>query len=92
MRNSIQAKESMLGWNIILLLCVIQIKDVVISPGRTQTTKEANRSYDTRCKCVECSIQFGKDHYFCNDFSLGITRNYHDLYHKKYHGKTIIDT
>ena len=60
-------------------------------PGRTQTTKEANQSYDTRYKCVECSMKFGKDHYFCNDFSNGVTRNCHDLYHKKYHGKIIDD-
>ena len=50
-------------------------------PGRKRTTKEANRSYyDTRYKCVECSMRFGKDHYFCNDFSTTITitisRNY----------------
>ena len=58
-------------------------------PGRTRTTKEANRSYDTRYKCIECSMKFGKDQYFCNDFSNGVTRNCHDLYHKKYHEKTI---
>ena len=57
--------------------------------GRTQTTKEANQSYDMRCKCVECSMKFGRNHYFCNDFSLGSVQNCHDLYHKKYHGKTI---
>ena len=58
-------------------------------PGWNQTTKEANRSYDTRYKCVECSMRFGKDHYFCNDFSLDVTRNCNDLYHKKYHWKDI---
>ena len=58
-------------------------------PGRTRTTKEANRSYDTRYKCIECSMKFGKDQYFCNDFSNGVTRNCHDLYHKRYHGKSI---
>ena len=58
-------------------------------PGRTRTTKEANRSYDTRYKCIECSMKFGKDQYFCNDFSKGVTRNCHVLYHKKYHGKDI---
>ena len=59
-------------------------------PGRKHTTKEANQSYDTRYKCVECSFQFGRNQYFCNDFSNGVTRNCHDLlYHKQYHGKTI---
>ena len=58
-------------------------------PERKQTTKEANQSYDTRYKCIECNMRFGKNQYFCNDFSNGITRNCHDLYHKKYHGKTI---
>ena len=42
-------------------------------PGRTRTTKEANRSYDTRYKCIECSMKYGKDQYYCNDFSNGIT-------------------
>ena len=34
-------------------------------------------------------MQFGTDHYFCNDFSQDDTRNCQDLYHKKYHGKDI---
>ena len=34
-------------------------------------------------------MKYGKDQYYCNDFSNGVTRNFHDLYHKKYHGKEI---
>ena len=45
--------------------------------------------YTTHYKYIECSMKFGKTHYFCNDFSLDDTRNCHDLYHKKYHGKEI---
>jgi hypothetical protein len=45
--------------------------------------------YHTHHKCIQYSMQFGKAHYFFNGFSLDDTRNCHDLYHKKYHGKEI---
>ena len=45
----------------------------------------------TQYKCVQCSLQFGKDQYFCNDYSLGAIHNCHDLYHKKYHGEDVDD-
>ena len=51
--------------------------------------KTVRKPYSTHYKCVQCSMKFGTDHYFCNDFSHGDTRNCHDLYHKKYHGKII---
>ena len=43
----------------------------------TNNNREANISYDHN------------RYTFCNYFSLGVTRNCHDLQHKKYHGKTI---
>ena len=63
-------------------------------PGRdreelTDRDRSVRVSYHTHYKCVQCSMKFGKDQYFCNDFSNGVTRNCHDLYHKKYHGKEI---
>ena len=63
-------------------------------PGRdreelTDRDRPVRKSYLTHYKCIECSMQFGKDQYFCNDFSNGVTRNCHDLYHKKYHGKDV---
>ena len=53
--------------------------------------KTVRKPYSTHYKCVQCSMIFGSDHYFCNDYSKHDTRNCHDLYHKRYHGK-IIDT
>ena len=63
-------------------------------PGRdreelTDRDRAVRKSYLTHYKCVQCSMKFGKDHYFCNDFSNNDTRNCHDLYHKKYHGKDV---
>ena len=46
--------------------------------------KTVRKPYSTHYKCVQCSMKFGSDHYFCNDFSNNITRNCHDLYHKRY--------
>ena len=51
--------------------------------------KTVRKPYSTHYKCVECSMKFGTDHYFCNDYSKHDTRNCHDLYHKRYHGKDI---
>ena len=63
-------------------------------PGRdrdnlTDRDRPVRVSYHTHYKCVQCSMKFGTDHYFCNDYSKHDTRNCHDLYHKKYHGKEI---
>ena len=57
----------------------------------TDRDRPVRVSYHTHYKCVQCSMKFGTDHYFCNGFSNDITRNCHDLYHKKYHGKIIDD-
>ena len=46
-------------------------------------TKEADRSCDTRYKCVQCSMEFRKDWYFCNDYTLGAVWNCRDFYHTK---------
>ena len=63
-------------------------------PGRnrddlTDRNRPVRKSYLTHYKFIQCSMQFGTDHYFCNDFSQDDTRNCQDLYHKKYHGKDI---
>ena len=63
-------------------------------PGRdreelTDRDRSVQVIYHTHYKCVQCSMKFGKDHYFCNDYSKHDTRNCHDLYHKKYHGKDV---
>ena len=55
----------------------------------TDRGKAVRVPYKTHYKCVQCSMKFGSDHYFCNDYSKHDTRNCHDLYHKKYHGKEI---
>jgi hypothetical protein len=49
-------------------------------PGRnreelTDRDRPVRKSYLTHYKCVQCSMKFGKDHYFCNDFSNNDTRN-----------------
>ena len=54
--------------------------------------RPVRKPYLIHYKCVQCSLGFGTDHYFCNDFSLGDTRNCYDLYHKKYHGNGYITT
>ena len=54
----------------------------------TDRNRPVHVLYHTHYKCVQCSMQFGKAHYFCY-FFVDDTRNRHDLYHKKYHGKTI---
>ena len=46
--------------------------------------KTVRKPYSTHYKCVQCSMKFGSDHYFCNDYSKHDTRNCHDLYHKRY--------
>ena len=51
--------------------------------------KTVRKPYSTHYKCVQCSMKFGSDHYFCNDYSKHDTRNCHDLYHKRYHGKDV---
>ena len=37
----------------------------------TDRNKPVCVPYHRYYKCVQCSLQFGKDHYFCNAFSLG---------------------
>ena len=55
----------------------------------TDRNRPVRASYHTYYRYIQCSMQIGKPHYFCNDFIFVDTRNCHDLYHKKYHGKTI---
>ena len=88
MRDSIEEKESTLGWSI--TQCVIKIVDVVI--GRTvreeheQQKKLINRMIlDINVLNAVCNLE--RISTFATNFSNGVTRNCHDLYHKKYHGK-----
>jgi len=54
-------------------------------PGRKRIhLQEPNRPHDTSYKCVGCSIDAGKDMYFCNDIKKGETDSCfcHHNYHK----------
>ena len=46
----------------------------------TDRGKAVRVPYKTHYKCVQCSMKFGKDQHFCNDFSNNDTRNCHDLF------------
>ena len=40
-------------------------------PGKKQINmKEGKISYGARYTCVQCSMDFGKDQYFCNDYNV----------------------
>ena len=41
------------------------------------------KPYTTHYQCIECSLKFGTNQYFCNYFSLSAVQNCHNLYHKQ---------
>ena len=56
-------------------------------PNRANGNAKRKRGYDTWMRCEECSAQFGKDVYLCNNTKSGKPVLCHVAYHNKYHNK-----
>jgi hypothetical protein len=56
-------------------------------PSLGISTGKRKRSYRTYMRCEECSLEFAKDVYFCNDRKSGKPVLCHMLYHRQHHKK-----